>query len=107
MTVSTDNRPVLVIRGAAVWSVRLVGGGDVIGVEADGMSTGARKFPSQIFEKIITNVLRCSAPHFGPCVSVKKCDDGHLIVTGWMEHGMIDPAMIPTSNHNGFVCKTK
>ena len=40
MMVSTDNRQ-LVISGAAVWSVRLVGGGDVIGVEADGMSTGA------------------------------------------------------------------
>ena len=75
MTVSTDNRPVLVICGAADWSVRLVGGGYVIGVEADGMSTAARKFPSQIFEKIVKNVLRGSAPHFGPCVSVKKCDD--------------------------------
>ena len=74
MMVSTDNRQ-LVISGAAVWSVRLVGGGDVIGVEADGMSTGARKFPSQIFEKIIKNVLQGSAPHFGPCDSVKKCDD--------------------------------
>ena len=41
MTVSTDIRPVLVIKGAmvsAVWSVMLVSDGDVVGVEADGMS---------------------------------------------------------------------
>ena len=29
------DRPVLVVSGAAVWSVKLVGGGDVVGVEAD------------------------------------------------------------------------
>ena len=37
---STDIRPVLVIKGAmvsAVWSVMLVSDGDVVGVEADGM----------------------------------------------------------------------
>ena len=43
MTVSTEIRHVLVIKGAmvsAVWSVMLVSDGDVVGVEADGMSEG-------------------------------------------------------------------
>ena len=43
MTVSTDIRPVLVIKGAmvsAVWSVMLVSDGDVVGVDERGWMAG-------------------------------------------------------------------